>query len=78
VHTALRGFQTRAQGPVTSTNDRDYVRAEFEMRWLATQTWTLSAGYNYLWQDYIRETGSADDHTVYLRIGYQGLPPQRR
>jgi len=76
--TALRGFETRSQGATPTTNDRKYLRAEFELQWLMTRTWFLGGGYNYTWQEYALETDSANDNTFFVRIGYKGLRPPRR
>lgn len=74
--TAARAFQRKAQGR-SGGNDRDYVRGELSLKWMLSPTLFVSGGYQYTWQDRERLDGSADNHTVWLQFGYQGLGPQR-
>ena len=72
---AARGFRSR--GEDLGTSDRDYARAGLDLRWDMSRTWYLSGGYDYIWEDYVRNAaGSREDHTFRLRIGYYGLDPR--
>jgi hypothetical protein len=58
-------------------NNRDYGRGDVSVRWKITPTWFTEGGYGYIYQKYKSDPSSAVDSSFYLRIGYQGLPPQR-
>ena len=76
--TALRAFRTEAQGDnVSSNNNRDYARAETELRWRITPTWYVGGGYTYAWQEYETSIDSQSESIYILKVGYLGLPPQR-
>ncbi len=75
---AVRYIRDGALSGVVNDNDRQYSRAELSLRWSITPTWFLQGGYGYTRQKYKIETGSADDNTVWLRFGYQGLQRQQR
>lgn len=60
-----------------SGNNRDYGRGDIALRWRVTPTWFAEGGYSYIYQKYSSDPSNAMDSSVYLRFGYQGLPPQR-
>jgi hypothetical protein len=73
MRTALRAYIWEStSGEVTST-DRDYARGEFDLRWMITPTWFLLGGYNYTWRSIDQDPDWADNHTVFVSIGYRGL-----
>ncbi len=75
--TAVRAFQRKAQGG-GGGNDRDYLRGELSLQWMLSPTLFVAGGYQYTWQDRERLPGTADNHTIWLQLGYRGLGPQRR
>jgi hypothetical protein len=58
----------------------DVKRTRFDstLRWLWTPSWYLSGGYRYALQDAASERGSADDHSLFLSVGYNGLDARAR
>jgi hypothetical protein len=75
--TAARYLRNRALSRDVTGNDRNYTRAEVELKWMVTPTWFVQAGYEYTWQKYENDPFSAADNSFALRVGYQGLPRQR-
>lgn len=73
---AARGIRTRAQFDNDRGNDRDYARADLSLRWAATRTWFIEGGYEYIWQEYLADPAGAENHMVFIKVGYEGLLPQ--
>lgn len=73
---AGRGIRTRAQFENDRGNDRDYARADLSLRWAATRTWFIEGGYEYIWQEYLAEPAGAENHMLFVKVGYEGLLPQ--
>ena len=74
---AVRGGTEQRLGFTDNTRDRNYVRAEFFVRWFMTQTMYISAGYQYSWQKYKNFPNAADDNTALVRFGFSGLDIRR-
>ncbi|MEP7314580.1 MAG: hypothetical protein ABI859_18500 [Pseudomonadota bacterium] len=72
---AARFFRSRGEGD--GNNDRDYARGSLTLSRALTPTWSVSAGYDYLWQKYARDDINRSDNTFRVSIGYRGLDPQR-
>ncbi len=75
--TAARYLRDRAISDDNAQGDRDYARFDISLRWWWTETVFLRAGYDYIWQEYQRNTEDADNNQVYLSVGYRGLERQR-
>ncbi|MEP7242836.1 MAG: hypothetical protein ABI885_04030 [Gammaproteobacteria bacterium] len=72
---AVRGRRERAIQNSDSGNDRDRVNLEISMRSLLTQSLYVSGGYRFAWQDLESAAGSADNHGIFIALGYRGLEP---
>ncbi len=73
----LRGGREQRLGSDNSERDRNYVRAEFFVRWFMTQTMYISGGYRYAWQKYKASPNDADDNAALLIFGFKGLDVRR-
>jgi hypothetical protein len=74
--TAVRYITERALGErADEFGDRDYAAADVGLRWLWTPTWYVSGGYRYRWQDREVDPSDADNHILFLGVGFQGLAP---
>jgi hypothetical protein len=60
-----------------SKDDRKYLQTLVDVKWMIAPTWFIQCGYQYFWEKYTQETNSAANNRVYVRVGYQGRPPQR-
>jgi hypothetical protein len=49
-------------------NDRDYARARLGFNYIFSESWQVSAHYEYTYQDEEQETGDAKSNAVYLGI----------
>lgn len=56
--------------------DRTYSQTALDFKWMIRPTWFVQGGYQYLWQKYVN-TPEASNNRIFIRVGYQGLPPQR-
>jgi hypothetical protein len=74
---AGRAVATRGLWANIDSSDRNYVTTDLSAKWMLTRTWIVQGGYNYFWQKYRTNPLTAHSNSVYLQIGYQGLPPQR-
>jgi hypothetical protein len=74
---AVRGGSEQRLGFVDDSRDRNYVRAEFFVRWFMTPTIYISGGYRFSWQKYKSFTGGADDNAALVLFGYRGLDIRR-
>jgi hypothetical protein len=53
------------------------VLAQFSVRKLITETWYLYGGYRYAWADQHIGIGTAQNHGVFIALGFAGRPPER-
>ena len=60
----------------TSNLDRTYDQTAIDLKWMIRPTWFVQGGYQYTWQKYT-QSPEASNNRIYIRVGYQGLPPQR-
>jgi hypothetical protein len=58
------------------SDDRDYARGDLTLTWMMSQTWYLTGGYSYIWEERERAVSDAANNQVYIGIGYKGLTPQ--
>jgi hypothetical protein len=58
-------------------DDRKYLQTQVIVKWMVAPTWFIESGYQYFWEKYTNATNSASNNRVYVRVGYQGRPPQR-
>jgi hypothetical protein len=58
------------------SNNRDYARGDLSLTWMMTQTWYLTGGYSYIWEERERAISDAANNQVFIGIGYKGLTPQ--
>ena len=58
------------------SDDRDYARGDLSLTWMMTQTWYLTGGYSYIWEERERAISDASNNKVFIGIGYRGLTPQ--
>jgi hypothetical protein len=56
--------------------DRTYSQTALDFKWMIRPTWFVQGGYQYLWQKYV-DNPEASNNRIFIRVGYQGLPPQR-
>jgi hypothetical protein len=73
---AARGERRRAHSVLGQGNDRNAATASAGLGWAATQTISLSGGYEFMYRKYVSETSSATDHAVFLSLRYRGLGPE--
>jgi hypothetical protein len=57
--------------------DRSYMQTAVDLKWMIRPTWFVQGGYQYAWQKYTLSPDGAANNRIYIRVGYQGLPPQR-
>jgi hypothetical protein len=57
--------------------DRSYMQTAVDLKWMIRPTWFVQGGYQYSWQKYTQSPDGAANNRIYIRLGYQGLPPQR-
>jgi len=67
---------TQLPAPVNE-DDRKYLQTVVDLKWLIRPTWFLQAGYQYAWQKFAQSPDGAANNRIYIRVGYQGLGPQR-
>lgn len=73
LETAALYYRDRAMSDFDSGGDRDYASAEVALSWNVTRTWSVFGGYRYIWQEYKQEADGAENHSVFLGVGYRGL-----
>jgi hypothetical protein len=73
-HAAARFVSDDDLGDAPSASERDYARAELNARYRFTETWYVTGGYRYLWQERSNADGDADNHSFMVGIGYSGRP----
>ena len=56
--------------------DRTYDQTAIDVKWMVRPTWFVQGGYQYSWQKYTTAP-EASNNRIFIRVGYQGLPPQR-
>jgi hypothetical protein len=61
----------------TNEDNRSYLQTTVDLKWLIRPTWFLQAGYAYTWQKFEQSPDGAANNRIYIRVGYQGLGPQR-
>lgn len=71
---ALQAFQHRGVSVATTTDDRDYARADVGLRWRMSDFWTLSATYVYVWQQFLSAAEAARSNALFLGFNYGGQP----
>jgi hypothetical protein len=74
---AVRGGTEERLGFADNSRDRNYVRAEFFVRWFMSQTLYISAGYRYSWQKYKSFPDDATDNAALVLFGFRGLDIRR-
>jgi hypothetical protein len=57
--------------------DRSYMQTAVDLKWMIRPTWFVQGGYQYAWQKYTQSPDGAANNRIFIRVGYQGLPPQR-
>jgi hypothetical protein len=72
---ATRGERRRAHNVLGRGDDRNAASARAGLAWAATPTISLSGGYEFMYRKFVRETGGATDHAVFISLRYQGLGP---
>jgi hypothetical protein len=75
---AVIGLRNREINPEAVNDNRNYAQALVDAKWMLSRTWFVQGGYQYQWQKYTSdpaEIGSAENNRIYIRFGYQGLPP---
>jgi hypothetical protein len=60
----------------TNGLDRTYDQTAIDVKWMVRPTWFVQGGYQYTWQKYV-QSPEASNNRIFIRVGYQGLPPQR-
>ena len=75
---AARYVHERAIGSREDESDRDYARLDLSISYFLTPTWYVAGGYNFIWQEYVREADDARNNVLFLSVGYHGLGRQRR
>lgn len=81
LQSAVRHRRERGISAAGNTDNRDYTRGEISLRWRMTRFWFVSGGYNYTRQDIKSLPNTADNHSFFVSVGYQGLgrqAPRRR
>ncbi len=73
--TALRAFRQRplTSGANIGSANRDAATGELSLQWMLTPSWFVSGGYGYTWQKLNTETGTANNHRVFLNFGIRAL-----
>jgi hypothetical protein len=56
--------------------DRTYDQTALDLKYMIRPTWFVQGGYQYTWQKYT-QSPEASNNRVFIRVGYQGLPPRR-
>ena len=56
--------------------DRSYSQTALDFKYMIRRTWFVQGGYQYTWQKYV-SSPEASNNRIFIRVGYQGLPPQR-
>jgi hypothetical protein len=56
--------------------DRTYSQTALDFKYMIRPTWFVQGGYQYSWQKYT-QAPEASNNRIFIRVGYQGLPPQR-
>lgn len=54
-------------------DNRDYARADLELKWMITPTWYVRGGYSYIWQERESDDDDASNNKLFLAVGYTGL-----
>jgi hypothetical protein len=75
---AVIGLRNREINPSPVNDNRNYAQGLVDAKWMVTRTWFVQGGYQYQWQKYTSYpdlVGNAENNRIYIRIGYQGLPP---
>jgi len=66
-----------ALGNTDAGIDRDFARADLQLKWMISRNWYLGGGYAYMWEDKASATQTGDNNKLYINFGYQGLPYDR-
>jgi hypothetical protein len=56
--------------------DRSYSQTALDFKYMIRRTWFVQGGYQYSWQKYV-DNPEASNNRIFIRVGYEGLPPQR-
>lgn len=59
-----------------SNLNRTYDQTAVDFKYMIRPTWFVQGGYQYTWQKY-SQTPEASNNRIFIKVGYQGLPPQR-
>ncbi len=73
---AMIWIKTRQLPTDISGLDRTYDQAALDVKWMVRPTWFVQGGYQYSWQK-LTQLPEASNNRIFIRVGYQGLPPQR-
>jgi hypothetical protein len=74
---AVIGIKSSELPANVNQDDRRYLQTVVEAKWMIRPTWFLQGGYQYTWQKYDLVPDGAANNRIYIRVGYQGLNPQR-
>lgn len=56
--------------------NRTYDQTAVDLKYMIRPTWFVQGGYQYTWQKFT-QFPEASNNRIYIKFGYQGLPPQR-
>ena len=65
-----RGISSESSSE-TSRQNRDYVQITPEIFWALSETWRLSGGYRFTWNERDSERDAASSNSVFLTLAYQ-------
>ena len=74
---AVAAVKNRGLSSNIAGDDRSYAQTDLVMKWMIAPTWFVQGGYRYEWEKYELNTSGASNNVVFVKLTYQGLPPQR-
>jgi hypothetical protein len=74
---AIIGIKSRQLPSNVNNLDRSYMQTGVDFKWMFRPTWFVQGGYQYSWEKYTQNPDGAGNNKIYVRLGYQGLKPQR-
>jgi hypothetical protein len=74
-NTAIRLTRDQNISSDGGNDSRDRAFFDLGLSRQLTPTWYLSGGYRFIWQQLGADTGNANNHMLFLGVGYRGLQP---
>jgi hypothetical protein len=74
---AIIGIKSSELPSNLNEDNRSYMQTAVDLKWMIRRTWFVQGGYQYSWQKYVLDSDGAANNRIYIRVGYQGLAPQR-